>query len=125
MALRRLSLTRGDSRTYTLTFRDGSAGTVFNIKNWVVKFTLKTNPELPDSEASLSKIVTTFSDTTSGTSGVAVISLLPSDTVNLAAQEYDFDIQVTTAANNSATVMKGKFNLEYDVTKTAGTAGSA
>ena len=125
MAFRRLSLTRGDSRTYTLTFKNGSTGLVYNIKNWVVKFTLKTNPTIIDAEASLQKIVTSFADSTSGTSGVAVISLDPSDTVNLDAQEYDFDIQVTTAMNENYTVMKGKFDLLYDVTRTAGTAGSA
>lgn len=124
MALRRLSLTRGDSQTYTLTFKRAD-GTLYCLKNWVVFFTLKTNPSLPDSAASLQKIVTTFSDTTSGTSGVAAISLNPTDTVNLDPMEYDFDIAVRTAANETYTVMKGKLTLEYDVTRSAGTAGTA
>jgi len=124
MALRRLNLTRGDSQTYTLLFKQ-SDGTPYCLKNWNVFFTLKTNPSLPDSQASLQKIVTTFSDTTSGTSGIATISLLPTDTVNLDPAEYDFDISVRTSANETYTVMKGKFNLEYDVTRTAGTAGTA
>ena len=124
MALRRLNLTRGDSQTYTLLFKQ-SDGTPYCLKNWSVFFTLKTNPSLPDSQASLQKIVTTFSDTTSGTSGIATISLLPTDTVNLDPAEYDFDISVRTSANETYTVMKGKFNLEYDVTRTAGTAGTA
>jgi len=124
MALRRLSLTRGDTQTYTLTFKQ-SDGTLYCIKNWVVFFTLKTNWSLPDAQASLQKIVTSFADSTSGTSGVAVISLDPTDTVDLEPGEYDFDIAVRTAANETFTVMKGKMDLEYDVTRTAGTAGSA
>jgi hypothetical protein len=124
MAFKRLSLTRGDSQTYTLTFRN-SAGTPYCMKNWVVFFTLKTNYNLPDAQASLQKIVTTFPDTTAGTSGVATITLNPTDTVNLDPGEYDFDIAVRTAANETYTVLKGKFNLEYDVTRTAGTAGTA
>lgn len=124
MAIKRLSLTRGDSQTYTLTFQD-TAGAPFCLKNWVVFFTLKTEWSLPDSEASLQKIVTTFADTTSGTSGVAVISLAPADTVDLTPGEYDFDIAVRTSANETYTVLKGKFDLEYDVTRAAGTAGTA
>jgi hypothetical protein len=124
MALKRLTLTRGDSQTYTLTFRQAD-GTLYCMKNWVVFFTLKTNPTLPDSKASLQKIITVFPDTVSGTSGLATISITPEDTTNLDPGEYDFDIAVRTAANETFTVMKGKFNLEYDITRTAGTAGTA
>jgi len=124
MALKRLSLVRGDSQTYTLTFKQ-SDGTLYNLKNWVVFFTLKTNWSLPDSQASLQKIVTTFADTTAGTSGVATITLSPTDTVDLDPGEYDFDIAVRTAANETFTVLKGKMDLEYDVTRSAGTAGTA
>jgi len=124
VALKRLSLTRGDSQTYTLTFKQ-SDGTLYCLKNWVVFFTLKTQYDLPDTQASLQKIVTTFADTTAGTSGVAVISLDPTDTVDLTPGEYDFDIAVRTAANETYTVMKGKLDLEYDVTRSAGTAGTA
>jgi hypothetical protein len=124
MAYRRLSLTRGNSHTYGITFKN-SAGIPYNIKNWVIKFTLKTNYDLPDSDASLQKVVTSFSDTTSGTSGSAQISLVPSDTANLDIGVYDYDISVTTSLNDEfITVMKGKFDLEYGVTKTPGTAGT-
>jgi len=124
MALRRLEMTRGDSKTFTITIKDGS-GVPYCIKNWVVFFTLKTNIDLPDSEASLQKIITTFADTTSGTSGVAEIDLLPSDTAGLEAREYDFDIAVTTNDNKVYTIMKGKLDLLYDITRSTGTAGTA
>jgi len=123
MAIKRLSLTRGDSQTYTLTFKDASQNP-YCIKNWVVFFTIKTNYDLPDSQASLQKIITTFADTTAGTSGVAVIPFLPEDTANLDPGEYDFDIAVKTNSNEVYTVMKGKIDIEYDVTKSAGTAGT-
>lgn len=125
MAYKRLSLTRGNSHTYGITFKN-SAGIPYNIKNWVIKFTLKTNYDFPDSDASLQKVVTSFSDTTSGTSGSAQISLVPSDTINLDIGVYDYDISVTTSLNDEfITVMKGKFDLEYGVTKTPGTAGTS
>ena len=124
MELRELSSIRGDTKVLTLTFKN-AAGVVYNIKNWAVHFTLKQNAILPDSDAVLQKIVTTFADSTSGTSGVAVITLNPSDTVNIDPGLYDFDIAVTTNENKSYTVMRGKYDLQYDVTRTAGTAGTA
>jgi len=124
MALKRLSLTRGDSQTYTLTFKKAD-GSLYCLKNWVVFFTLKTNFDLPDAQASLQKIVTTFDDTASGTSGSARVTLSPTDTVNLDPGEYDFDFAVRTSTNETYTVLKGKLDLEYDVTRSAGTAGTA
>lgn len=124
MAMRRLSQVRGDSQTYTVRFKHGD-GTPYCIKNWAVTFTLKTNYELPDAQASLQKTVTTFADSTSGTTGVAIIHIDPTDTVNLDAGEYDFDIQVCTSDSKIYTVLRGKYELEYDVTRTAGTAGTA
>lgn len=124
MAIRQLSSIRGDTKTLTLTFKN-AAGVAYNIKNWAVHFTLKQNATQPDSQAVLQKVVTSFADTTSGTSGVAVITLNPADTVNIEPGVYDFDIAVTTSENKVYTVMRGKYDLEYDVTRTPGTAGTA
>jgi hypothetical protein len=124
MALKRLSFTRGDTQLYTLLFQNKLLQP-YCLKNWTVFFTLKTNIDLPDSEASLQKVITSFSDSTGGTSGVAVISILPADTATLDPGEYDFDIAVCTAASENFTVLKGKLDLLYDVTRTAGTAGTA
>jgi hypothetical protein len=124
MALKRLTLTRGDSDNFAVTFKRGD-GSLYNIKNWAVFFTLKTNQDLPDAEASLQKVVTTFDDTAAGTSGSANIPILPADTANLPPGDYDFDIAVCTAAGENYTVLKGKVALEYDVTRSAGTAGTA
>ena len=124
MAMRRLSQIRGDSQTYTIRFKQHD-GLPYCIKNWVVTFTLKTNYDLPDAQASLQKTVTSFSDSTGGTTGVAILNIDPADTVNLEAGEYDFDIQVCRNDNKIYTVLRGKYDLEYDVTRTAGTAGTA
>lgn len=124
MALKRLSMVRGDTQTYNLVFKN-SNGVAYCMKNWAVVMTVKTDFSLPDSQASFQKIVTTFPDTTAGTSGSATITVNPSDTVNLDPGEYDFDIQVTTAASENFTVLRGKLEIEYDVTRTAGTAGTA
>ena len=124
MALKRLSLTRGDSDNYTVTFKRAD-GSLYNIKNWKIYFTLKTNFDLPDSASSLQKIITAFDDTTSGTSGSANIPILPTDTINLDVGEYDCDIKVCVApGSENYTVERYKFDLEYNVTSTIGTAGT-
>lgn len=124
MALIRESMTRGDEQLFTATFKRED-GSVYNIKNWVVFFTLKKDWAIPDANASLQKIITAFDDTTSGTSGSANISLAHADTVNLEPGEYDWDISVITPTGGPYTIIKGKLDLEYDVTFTKGTAGTA
>lgn len=122
--VQKLTLNRGNSQVYSIAFKK-TDGTPYCIKNWVVFFTVKTDYSLPDSQASLQKIITTFSDTTSGTSGIANIPLLPADTVNLPLGDYYYDIKVCTSSNEDYTVLKGKFKLDYDVTNSIGTAGTA
>lgn len=124
MAFKRLSLIRGDTHSYGITFKN-SAGAPLCIKNWVVKFTVKSNYDLSDAQASFQKIVTSFSDTTSGTSGSASILILPADTQDLSVGEYDYDIVATTNENKTYTVQRGKLDLEWEVTRTEGTAGTA
>ena len=125
MALRRISLVRGDDDNIAITFKKKD-GTLYNIKNWTVFFTVKTDYNLPDSQASIQKIVTTFDDTTSGTSGSANVPIVPSDTEDLEIREYDYDIKVcVVTGGKNYQVDKGKVDLEYNVTKSTGTAGTA
>ena len=119
----KLSQVRGDSRSYTLTFSNENG--VINITGWTVTFTLKKNWQLPDSLASLQKIITSH---IAPTLGQTVIQLLPEDTRNLDPGDYDFDIQVLANTGTSGTaseiytVQRGKYTLEYDVT--LGTSGT-
>jgi 1-aminocyclopropane-1-carboxylate deaminase/D-cysteine desulfhydrase-like pyridoxal-dependent ACC family enzyme len=126
----KLSMVRGDSFTRTIIFsrEDGSA---YNITGWTITFTLKQNWQLPDSQSSLQKIITSHTDPVNGKT---VLQLLPEDTRNLDPRDYDFDIQslANTGTSGTAgtaseiyTVLRGKMTLEYDVTiGTAGTAGT-
>ncbi len=124
MQLKQLAITRGNTQNYPLTFKKAD-GSLYCLKNWALFFTLKTEYSLPDAQASLQKIITTFSDTTSGTSGSTNLLLLPEDTNNLDVGDYDFDIKVRTSTSEVFTVMKGKFTIEYGVTDSQGTAGTA
>lgn len=125
MYIRQLSITKGNSKTFNLTFKDKDSNP-YCMKNWALKFTVKPEFSLPDDQALFQKIVTAFPDTTAGTSGSASITIDPSDTDNANVDQlYDYDITVTTSAGGVYTVMKGKIAIEYKVTTVAGTAGSA
>jgi len=124
MALKKLSLVRGSDKTYTLAFTKAD-GTPYCLKNCVVFFTLKTQYDLPDSAASLQKIVTAFSDTTSGTSGTALVTLARADTLVLDPGEYDYDFSLLTAGSKTQVMQRGKLTLQPNITKSTGTAGTA
>ena len=124
MALKKLAFIRGDTQTYNITFKRAD-GTPYCLKNWALFFTMKEDYGLADAQAAVQKIVTVFSDTTSGTSGSAVISIEPEDTEDLDPGLYQFDIAVCTNENENFTVVRGTVDLGYDVTRTAGTAGTA
>jgi hypothetical protein len=111
------SLVRGDTFVRSLYFTDQSDN-VIDITGWKIFLTLKKNWQMPDSEASLQKIITSHTDPTNGKS---VLEILPADTVNLDPYDYDYDIQVLTNAGAVYTILRGKFKLSYDVTK--GTSG--
>lgn len=125
MALRTISLIRGDTDYLNLVFKR-SDGTPYCIKNWSVFFTLKSDINVTDAQASLQKIVTAFPDTTSGTSGSAQIVINPSDTSSLDPNiKYEYDISITTNLGEQFTVLKGQVEIIADVTQTTGTAGTA
>ena len=118
---RKLTLVRGDSKSYPLLFHDGD-DVALDITGWLVRFTLKTDKTLSDSEASLIKIVSSHS---SPTTGVTAIDLTPADTIDLAARQYVFDIQVTTNLGKVYTVLVGRFVLEEGTSRgTSGTSGA-
>ncbi|MCE5212506.1 MAG: hypothetical protein LLG40_13265 [Deltaproteobacteria bacterium] len=118
--LTNLDMVRGDTFTRTIEFTEN--GSSLNITGWTVFFTLKQNWQLPDSEASLQKIITNHTDPTNGKT---VLELLPADTVTLNPGEFDYDIQALTDDNEVFTLLRGKFTIEYDVTRgTAGIAGT-
>ena len=125
MAYKALSLTRGEDKTYLLAFTHPASGLPYCLKNCVVFFTIKSNPSLPDSAALVQKTVTTFSDTTSGTSGTVGISLNRADTINIAPGEYDYDFSLLTAGSKTSVVQYGRISIRQEVTHSTGTAGTA
>jgi hypothetical protein len=116
----KLSMVRGDTTSYTLNFSN-EQGQPINITGWVLYFTLKQSWQLPDSQASLQKTITNHSDPTNG---ITTLQISHADTYSLYPRDYDFDIEAVDTSGNVYTILRGKFTIDYDVTGTAGTAGT-
>ena len=113
-------MVRGDTFTRTIYVTENDA--VVNITGWRILFMLKKNWQLPDQEASLSKIITSH---TNPSQGESVLELLPADTQNLDPMDYDFGLKLITDEEEVFTVRRGKFTIEYNVPLgTNGTAGT-
>ena len=116
--LTNLALIRGRSGSWTITFKHQD-GTPYNIIGWTITFTLKTSFDLPDSQNTFQKVITVHTDPTNG---ISILSLVPSDTALLPSRFYDYDIIVNTGGVDNYEILKGKFDLQYNVTW--GTAGT-
>lgn len=105
----KLSITRGDTKQYNLTFTAGDEP--LDLEGYEIKFTVKGNLDDPDSDAVISKLASV----TSEPNGEAVINLTSEDTdQNLG--NYKYDIQLSNDSTVK-TVMKGTIDITYDVTR--------
>lgn len=111
-----LSIVRGDSKRWVLTIAN-SAGVPYNITDWVIFFTVKSDVNDPDTSALIQKNITVH---TTPLSGITELTLSPSDTASLLIGDHYYDIQALQPAtppnNNIYTVQRGKFSVTYDVT---------
>ena len=108
-----LTIYRGDSKTYNLTFTEN--GAALDITGYTIFFTVKTISDVAtdDSEAVISKTVTSH---TNPTGGITQVVLSSTDT-NIDVDEYDYDFQFKTDADAITTFQKGRFNVLKDITR--------
>lgn len=107
-----IKIFRGDSKTFNLTFKD-SEGNPKDLTNSVVYFTVKTEPNISDDNASITKKVVDHVDALNGKSQV---SLTPEDT-DLEPARYHYDFQLVDAANKITTLVVDKFIVKADITR--------
>jgi len=107
-----LSLYRGDSKTYTIRFRN-SAGTALNITGWIITLTIKRSFDDPDISAVFQKIVTPDDPT----HGICTITLENSDTQNFPISVCHYDIQAKTDVSKIYTIIIGQYHILEDVTR--------
>lgn len=107
-----LEMVRGDSKTYTLLFRDENDACV-DITGWTIFFTVKQNAGQTDDDAKIKKDITVHTDPLNGQSA---IELTPSDTANLLGG-YLYDIQYKDTTGKIQTIVEGIFSVSKDITR--------
>lgn len=111
-----LTVIRGDTKTYNLTFKD-SDGDPIDITGYTVFFTVKSKPDnqLDDASALISKTIENHTDPTNG---VTQIALSPDDT-NISSGNYLYDIQIKDAAGgiHTPSMYPDNFVIKADITR--------
>ncbi len=112
MEIRRnkMSMTRGDSESFTIRLRDKESKDYILFETGdTVYFTVKDNEE--ETDIVLQRIVTVFDE------GKAVIEIDPEDTKDLEFGDYVYDVQLTDKNGKVTTIIKpNEFILEGEVT---------
>jgi len=108
-----IDLSRGDSKTYTLTFTDAS-GSAIDITDWIIYYTVKECQEMDDADAAIRKIITVHTDPTHGISNIVLEN---EDTQELKIQNYWHDIQINIDGKIN-TICCGLLNVMFDITRT-------
>lgn len=104
-----LSMTRGDSKTITVSCKDQNGNKIILDTGDTVYFTVKRNPMV--SEILIQKIITIFNE------GDAIIEIEPEDTENLSFGGYQYDIQWVSSAGRVTTIVKpSNFLIEPEIT---------
>ncbi len=112
----KLSIIRGDTKTWPLTFYSDEAKTTpINITGWTIFFTVKEKTDAPndsaDTSAKIKKDVTSHSDPTHG---VTSLTLSPTDT-DIEPGTYLYDLQVKKANGDVKTIMMGDISTAGSV----------
>ena len=107
-----LTMTRGDTITYSFHFKD-SVGADINITAWHVNLMVKRAYTDNDVDALISKEVSVHTDPTHGQT---VLTINPADTTGVDYGDYVYDFRIRNVTV-IYTIMKGKFTIEPEVNK--------
>jgi hypothetical protein len=106
------SLTQGDTNSINFQYTD-SNGNPVDISGGEIYFTSKTNPSLPDSQASIYKTVSSF---VSASLGMGSIPIVPADTSSSLAGKYFWDIRFKDVSGNITTLDSDSYYLISSIT---------
>jgi len=106
-----LEVKRGDTKRYTLYFKDKDGAKV-NITDWTVFFTVKEKIDDSDNDAEIKKTITSHTDAVNGKT-----------TVELTSEDTDlngnflYDIQIKRASGDINTILEGTIVFSKDITQ--------
>ena len=110
---------RGDTKTYQMTFRD-VLGNAIPLYGKELRFTLKSDKDLTDQDAELTKTVV-FPDDGNSTAGNGSLQLTATETDVLVPGKYYYDFQLVDTTTNPVTVTTlaaGTVKVLTDITRT-------
>jgi len=107
-----LEIKRGDSKSWTLYFKneDGSA---INISGFTIYFTTKSKLEDSDDDAIIKKDITEHQD---AANGITKLMLTPDDTAQTPGN-YIFDLQIKSNLAEITTILEGTLTILQDITQ--------
>lgn len=109
-----LSVIRKTTNTFTLTIKEN--GVAKNITGFTIFFTVKKNTSQTDTQAVISKTITSHSNPTHG---ITLITLSPTDT-NIQQGTYVYDIRYKDLSNNIYAIPQDNFTiLDYVTQRTS------
>jgi hypothetical protein len=103
---------RGDDLSFKLNFAD-TDGVPIDITGWTIFFTLKLKKDDSDSEAIVSKTITSLTDPLNGISIVTISHTEVNDLVG----PYFYDFQFVDLSGNVRTITSGAITFEKDITR--------
>jgi hypothetical protein len=103
---------RGDDLSFELVFAD-TDGVPVNITGWTIFFTMKLNKDDSDSEAIISKTITSLTNPTNGKTTVVI----PHGEVDELTGPFFYDFQFKDLSDNVRTITSGAITFEKDITR--------
>lgn len=107
-----LSIYRGDTKTFTLTFKD-SDGNAKDISGATIFFTAKQEVSDSDEDAVIHVTQSTHTDAAGGKSS---LTLSPTDT-DITPARYHYDFQLVESDDSVTTLVVDKLNILADITR--------
>lgn len=114
MTQQNIEIYRGDNRTFLVAVKDGD-GAVVDITGASIKFSVK--EEISDTDYVIQKTVGSGITITGAANGIYEVYLVPADTQNIDVGVYEYDSELTTAAGNVYTLIRGEFTVQAEITR--------
>jgi len=112
MVCKNLEIFKGSSKTYELIVKRD--GTIEDITDWVIYFTIKENMGDSDANAKLTKSVTSHTDALAGTTEIE----LTSSNTDIAVGNYYYSIDYKSDNDEIDILQHGKLNIRQPVLNT-------
>lgn len=110
-----LDVTRGDTATFTIKVKRGKAKEP--LTGATLFFTVKEDADDLDVDALIVKETGSGISHTDVANGIALLSIDPEDTEDIAPGTYHWDSQIVTASGEVFTINSGDFEIKADITR--------